>query len=1033
MPCLLVAQAPFENPLILDVNNGLPHNRINSIAEDENGVAWIATRKGLVRFDGMTLETYLSNSADPTALPHHNIYKILPDVKNGKVWIGNQRGLSVFDIEKKLFKNYSNEPDDPFSFPDHQCLSVFKDKDNQIWAGVRSNGIVKYRPETDDFEQFLCNGENDLSGEQACHFSANEICADPVNDSILWLAGHGITRFNRINGHFENFYHENSDPKKKRYLNIINCTLIHSNGKIYYGTWHFGVYVFDIPTHTISPLNPCFENGSAPFEDETVFNFFQVNGDEFWINSQRGTRLYNVRTGCITQSFTNDKYKQRWYSVDHIDSKNRIWSIFGNRGLHIYNPLMRQHDFFQYEPSGSPYSPHTSSVVEDTVLQRVYVGSIASKGLHFFDKISGEWNYIQPPAGYKNGDINDFTITGIAPLENSGLLVIGGADKIYWYKPGFKRLQLYPVQAKEKLAGYRACLRDSEGNIWLGGWRNGFHRLNPKTQELHSFEEQLKAYSDVQLAGDYMAEDKNGNIWMRENNGLLIYEKATGNFIYHPYDPKNLKAYRGMGKMEADDQGRVWIATQKEWLGYGHADSLDRGVIRFLGRKEGLIGSFVFLPKVHQNKILVFTDKGMQEFDPNTMRFGKLYDAEYGLGESVSVATWLSDGQLAVGREKAIALFHPDSLNTNEELPLPYINSFRVFDDVYYLKSGPRQKDSIHLSYKQNFFSFEFSAIGYNLPEKTQFRYQLEGFDEKWQDGTKRRFAAYTNVPGGDYTFKVQAINSEGLSLADPHVLFIHVSTVWYKTVWFWCLALVLSAAIAYATYKWRIAQVRKEERIKSEYERKLADVEMTALRAQMNPHFIFNSLNSIDYYIISNEQEKASDYLNRFSRLIRLILQNSKSSIVPLKDDLEALRLYIEMESMRFDNLFDYEVKMESGIQPEKIVVPPMLFQPYVENAIWHGLMQKKGERGKLDLTIRRSNGHLVCLIEDNGIGRDAAKQLKSKSATRRKSYGMKITSDRLAMLNKLAGANASVSIFDLKNGEGKAAGTRVELVIPI
>jgi LytS/YehU family sensor histidine kinase len=200
-----------------------------------------------------------------------------------------------------------------------------------------------------------------------------------------------------------------------------------------------------------------------------------------------------------------------------------------------------------------------------------------------------------------------------------------------------------------------------------------------------------------------------------------------------------------------------------------------------------------------------------------------------------------------------------------------------------------------------------------------------------------------------------------------------------------------------------------------------------------MNPHFIFNSLNSIDYYIINNDQEKASDYLNRFSRLIRLILQNSKSTIVPLKDDLEALKLYIEMESLRFDNLFDYEVNAEKGLNLEKISVPPMIIQPYVENAIWHGLMQKRGEKGKLLLNIHQRNGHLLCSIEDNGIGREAAQQLKTKSATQRKSYGMKITSDRLAMLNKLAGTDASVNVIDLKNEDGSAAGTRVELSIPL
>ena len=191
--------------------------------------------------------------------------------------------------------------------------------------------------------------------------------------------------------------------------------------------------------------------------------------------------------------------------------------------------------------------------------------------------------------------------------------------------------------------------------------------------------------------------------------------------------------------------------------------------------------------------------------------------------------------------------------------------------------------------------------------------------------------------------------------------------------------------------------------------------------------------LNSIEYYIISNEPEKASDYLNRFSRLIRLILQNSKNNIVPLKDDLETLQLYIEIESVRFDHQFDYEIKIEEGIDTATVLIPPMLLQPYVENAIWHGLMQKQTPGGTIELKIRRQGAALICLLEDNGIGRAAAAALKSKSGSSKKSFGMKITSERLKALNHLADTRASVQIFDLTDEEGQASGTRVELVIPL
>jgi LytS/YehU family sensor histidine kinase len=165
---------------------------------------------------------------------------------------------------------------------------------------------------------------------------------------------------------------------------------------------------------------------------------------------------------------------------------------------------------------------------------------------------------------------------------------------------------------------------------------------------------------------------------------------------------------------------------------------------------------------------------------------------------------------------------------------------------------------------------------------------------------------------------------------------------------------------------------IKKKQRLKSEYEKKLANVEMSALLAQMNPHFLFNSLNSIDSYIIRNESKKASEYLNNFARLMRLILQNSRSNYINLKDELEALELYMQMESLRFKNKFCYSIAIDENVESSSIVIPPMLIQPYVENAIWHGLMHKtNGTEGLVKINISKNADDLLCVIEDNGIGR--------------------------------------------------------------
>lgn len=254
----------------------------------------------------------------------------------------------------------------------------------------------------------------------------------------------------------------------------------------------------------------------------------------------------------------------------------------------------------------------------------------------------------------------------------------------------------------------------------------------------------------------------------------------------------------------------------------------------------------------------------------------------------------------------------------------------------------------------------------------------------------------------------------------------------WWKQPIYIGMVLNFFFILVYLFYYLSVRRIRMEERLKSEFEKKLSNVEMSALRAQMSPHFIFNCLNSIDYYILKNETDKASDYLNRFSRLIRLILQNSRSNYVNLKDELEALRLYIEMESLRFHNRFDYSINLDSSIKLADLEVPPMLLQPYVENAIWHGLLHKK-EHGLLELNMSLKENHLFCVIKDNGIGRKAAAVFRSKSATKQKSMGTQITEDRISLINRLYDTNAAVEIIDLENNQGQASGTQVELTIPI
>ena len=224
--------------------------------------------------------------------------------------------------------------------------------------------------------------------------------------------------------------------------------------------------------------------------------------------------------------------------------------------------------------------------------------------------------------------------------------------------------------------------------------------------------------------------------------------------------------------------------------------------------------------------------------------------------------------------------------------------------------------------------------------------------------------------------------------------------------------------------------QKLESEKNRSELQQQAAKLEMQALRAQMNPHFIFNSLNSINMFILENNKLQAAAHLSKFSKLVRLILQNSGEVFIPLERELETLNLYLELESLRFKDKFEYKILVDEKIDATELKVPPLIIQPYAENAIWHGLMHKKG-KGHLRIELYQNEKILLCKVTDDGIGRKKAEELRSKSTLAHKSMGMRITKDRLAMLQKQS--ETFITITDLILSDGNSGGTEVLIEIPI
>ncbi|AEA45316.1 sensor histidine kinase [Fluviicola taffensis] len=339
----------------------------------------------------------------------------------------------------------------------------------------------------------------------------------------------------------------------------------------------------------------------------------------------------------------------------------------------------------------------------------------------------------------------------------------------------------------------------------------------------------------------------------------------------------------------------------------------------------------------------------------------------------------------------------------------------------------------IKLGYNQNDLHFVFDILTFKNGVLNKLIYVLNDGGENKTMEVNSNEVFLENLSPGSYKLAVYGINNDGVKSASPEVFNIVIAAPFWQTAWFISIAVLLFAFGIGLLIRWIVGNVRKAEEAKTLVNKMMAEYQITALQAQMNPHFIFNAINTIQGYILGKNEAEAYGYLAKFSKLIRMVLHNSQMKVLRLERELEVLHLYIELEQLRFDNCFDYELQIVEGTEITDFNIPGMLLQPYIENAIWHGIVNlENSRRGKLTLSINHADERLLLTITDNGVGREKAQSFRSN--THHKSVGMELTGERLEVMNRLHGDNiASVKVIDLFDEEGTPSGTRVEISIPV
>ncbi len=520
-----------------------------------------------------------------------------------------------------------------------------------------------------------------------------------------------------------------------------------------------------------------------------------------------------------------------------------------------------------------------------------------------------------------------------------------------------------------------------------------------------------------------MVPDGESAFYISTNKSLVWWDVITGNTekLVPLLPSKDLLSISN----DPDDKDILWIGT------------LSDGLIRLdkITKKTQVFSIATGLPNNTIYSILPGNDglfwcssnKGIFAFNPKNQTV-RSFTSRDGLTDDEFNRYYymvFPDGNLAFGGPLGYTLFNPSQLQTDEFDPPVVLTGLSV-TNLPPLSDPLSVVTKLFLRYDQNFITAEFAAMQFDLPEKIQYRHMLTGFDKNWIITGNDNKASYTGLPSGSYTLLLNASNTSGKWGSRILRLNITISPPFWKTWWFYTVLAVLTGMAIYFFLNVRIRSIKKVHAQKLQFEREAVKLHAMALRARMNPHFIFNCLNSIKALIQEKQDKKAINYLTTFVTLIRKQLNNTNNEI-SLQDELETCRLYLELEAMRFDGRIGWEIQVGDELLGQTLI-PPLTLQPIVENAVVHGLLPRE-EGGQVRIRVYRDGAFVSCEIEDNGIGRAAAAVYQQKSSRLHQSKGLHLLEERITVHNRLNEGVSSLQTTDLFGADGSPSGTRVKI----
>jgi ligand-binding sensor domain-containing protein len=969
-----------------DRKNGLSNETINAMVETEDGNIWIGTDDGLncLNRHSEKVTVFRHDPPDSTTISGNRITCLFRD-EPGRLLIGTDQGFCIFYIETLTAKRYPNRDFGLRNARSNQINHIMRASDGIYWTATNF-GLLEYDPATRASIRHLNRpGYPGSLSDNRVRF----VYEDKINR--IWVGTeNGLSLLNRQEQKFTVFKNNPSDPESIS-GNHIECMFEDSSGNFWIGTDGSGLNILDQENLTFGRVE-AGSNQKVGAVNNRVYDIMEDLQGNVWIGTFSGVSIWDKfrpKFNLYTASQDDDESLVNNFVWAFLEYRPHIFWIATDAGIEVFNSNTRKFSplssFFTTENKLS--SNRVRALLKDS-FGNIWIGT-RDAGLNKLETKTGKVFAFKPSIQYRNS-ICDNNILGLYQ-DDDGLIWVGTNNGLNTIDPVTHKIRVFKNDPDDPNSissnTVYDFLKDHQGNLWVATL-NGLNLFHPGSGTFSSYKnlwhDENKVITDRLFC---LYEDRDNNLWLgTRGGGLELFDRQNHTFKSYTVEdglPNNV-----VYKIIEDDNGHLWMSTN--W-----------GISMFDKKNESFVNFDV-------------TD-GLQS-------------NEFNAGAGLKA----SDGKVFFGGMKGFNVFDPGQIKMNPKEPRIIITSFKKFN-----RPRPGQLldgDTIVLSHNENFFSFEFSSLDYTSAFRSKYGYILENYNRDWTYvGGRRHFAEYTNVDPGTYTFRVIGSNNNGIWNAQGVSVTIIVTPPWHQTWYFRLLFTLTAIFIIWFLVNSRLRRIRRKHAMEKKVlkiEKQLFEIQQKALRLQMNPHFIFNSLNSIQSFILSRDIDLAVVYLSKFSQLMRLILSNSQESIIPLADEIDAVSHYIEIEKLRFDNKFDYRIEIDPEIDEEFTGVPPMIVQPYVENSIIHGLIHKTGH-GHISIVFKRKEDFLLCTITDDGIGRQKAMEIKKQSGLDTKSRGMMITKERLDFLNRRGKERYNVKVTDLKDKKGNASGTKVEILI--